>query len=184
MKYCTVYLASALGKDISFAETAYGFGKELAQKQIGIVYGGANVGCMGKLADGCLSSKGSVVGVFPDDGILPLEHQHEGLTELVLVNGMQERKRVLLERGDAIVALPGGPGTFEELCEVISWKRLHHHRKPIYLLNTNGYYLPFKAMFEKAQENEFMKDPMELFELIDTHQEIVNRLVKDFGIPT
>ena len=119
MKYCTVYLASALGKDISFAKTAYDFGKELAEKQIGVVYGGANVGCMGKLADGCLSSKGSVVGVFPDDGILPLEHQHEGLTEFVLVNGMQERKRALLDRGDAIVALPGGPGTFEELCEVI-----------------------------------------------------------------
>ena len=138
-----------------YAAAAGQLGRLLAREAITVVYGGAAVGSMRALADGALAAGGRVVGVLPRF-LIDTEPPHPGLTELVLVEDLHERKRRMIDGVDAVVALPGGSGTFEELLEVITWKRLGLFLNPIVIVNQNGFYDPLLAQFQRAVEGRFM----------------------------
>ncbi|WP_461134783.1 LOG family protein [Spirosoma lituiforme] len=139
MKTITVFCGSSPGNDPLLMETAYKLGQQLAMNGIDLVYGGARVGLMGAVADGALSSKGRVIGVLPVF-LQTKEIAHEGLTELVLTESMHERKLKMHELSDGAIALPGGYGTLEEYFEMLTWAQLGLHKKPVALLNVNGFY--------------------------------------------
>ena len=139
MKRICVYCGSALGRDPNQAETASAFGQLLGRRGIGLVYGGGNTGLMGRLADAALAAGLEVIGVMPRH-MLEREVGHRGLTRLIEVADMHERKRTMAELADAFVALPGGIGTLEELFEIFTWRQLALHAKPVGLLNAFGFY--------------------------------------------
>ena len=129
----------------------------MAERKIGLVYGGAKVGLMGALADGALENDGKVTGVIPHF-LKTKEVAHEGLTEMILTETMHERKMKMHELSDAIIAMPGGWGTMEELFEMMTWAQLGLHPKPIGILNTNGFFEPFMALMNIMTEEGFLKD--------------------------
>lgn len=139
MQRVCVYCGSGQGSDPAFAEAAASFGRLLAQRGLGLVYGGGRVGLMGVLADAALGAGGEVVGVIPE-ALARKEVEHQGITRLLVVSSMHERKKAMADFADAFVALPGGVGTLEELFESFTWLQLGYHRKPVGLLNVNGYY--------------------------------------------
>ncbi len=155
IKKVCVYCASSDKISQSYFDGAAAIGQLLAEEKITTVYGGGSAGLMGRLADSALAHGGQVIGIIPHF-MTEVEWQHNGLTELILVEDMHERKRMFLEDIDAVIALPGGTGTFEELLEVITLKRLGKFLQPIIIYNQNGYYDPMIAMFEKAIEEKFM----------------------------
>ncbi|MEY8370097.1 TIGR00730 family Rossman fold protein [Aerococcaceae bacterium 50-4] len=134
-----VYLGSATGDDPIYEEMATKVGELIAQAGKTLVYGGSNVGCMAALANGALAYDGDVMGVVPQK-LADNKIQHPELTKLFVVQGMHERKAKMIDLSDGFIALPGGPGTMEELFEVISWKQIGYHAKPIGILNVNNYY--------------------------------------------
>lgn len=134
-----VFCASADGINPIYRAAATDLGKALAERNIGLVYGGARVGLMQAVADGTLSHGGRVVGVIPEV-LVNHEVAHQGLTELHITTTMHTRKAMMGERSDAFIILPGGFGTLEELYEVLAWQTIGIHTKPIVLLNTNGFY--------------------------------------------
>jgi uncharacterized protein (TIGR00730 family) len=134
-----VFCASADGADPVYRAAADELGRKLAERWIGVVYGGAKVGLMLAVAEGALAAGGRVVGVIPTV-LVDLEVAHEGLTELHVVDTMHTRKATIGARGDAFIALPGGFGTFEEMFEALAWQTLKLHSKSVLLLNTNGFY--------------------------------------------
>ena len=131
-------------------------GAELARRNIGLVYGGGNVGLMGIIADSVLRSGGEAQGVIPEH-LMAREVGHRGLTKLHVVRSMHERKALMADLSDAFVALPGGFGTLEEFCEVVTWTQLGLHAKPCGVLNVLGYYSPLLQMFDHAVEERFLK---------------------------
>src|SRR3989442_4553335 len=139
-----VYCASSRQSDAAYFEAAASLGRSLAECGVTIVYGGGAVGSMGALADAALAAGGKVVGVLPRF-MYDLEWGHPRLTELRLVGDLHERQRLMIEEVDAIVALPGGSGTLEELMEAITWKRLGLHGHPIVLVNVRGFFDPLIA---------------------------------------
>lgn len=153
----TVYAASSRRVDRVYLDAARDLGRHLAEQGVRIVFGGGRVGLMGALADAALAAGGEVLGVLPRF-MHAIEWGHEELTELRVVGSMHERKHTMVREGDAFVALPGGCGTLEELLEVITWKRLALHGKPIAILDVNGYYQPLVAMLEQSIAEGFM-DP-------------------------
>lgn len=157
MKRLTVFCGSSFGTDEIYEKQAYRLGQILANRKIGLVYGGASVGLMGAVANGCLSNRGEVTGVLPrfikDKGIA-----HKNLTELILVDTMHERKTKMDELSDGVIALPGGFGTLEEFFEVLTWGQLGLHRKPVGILNINGFYDPLKDLTKKMVEKGFLKE--------------------------
>lgn len=155
-KNIAVYCGSAPGFDPNFMTAAYELGESLASGQIGLVYGGASVGLMGAVANGCLSKNGSVTGVLPTF-LKKKEIEHSGLGKLILVETMHERKRVMFDLSDAFIVLPGGFGTMEEFFEIITWSQLGLHYKPVVLLNWNGFYNPLVQMFRTMVESGFLK---------------------------
>ncbi|MGH7832667.1 MAG: TIGR00730 family Rossman fold protein [Candidatus Binatia bacterium] len=150
-----VYCASSRKADGAYFTAANRLGRILAQAGITLVYGGGSVGSMGALADGALAAGGKVVGVLPRF-MYDLEWGRKDLTELRIVNDLHERKRLMIEEVDAVVALPGGSGTFEELLEAITWKRLGLYFNPIVLVNALGFYGPLVALFDRAVQEKFM----------------------------
>jgi uncharacterized protein (TIGR00730 family) len=134
-----VFCASADGAHPAYRTVACELGRALAERNIGVVYGGAKVGLMQAVAEAALAAGGRVVGVIPTV-LVDLEVAHDGLTELHITDTMHTRKALIGERSDAFIALPGGFGTFEELFEVLAWQTLKLHAKPVLLLNTNGFY--------------------------------------------
>ena len=153
-KVC-VYCASSRQADPIYADTARQLGQLLAQHGSTVVYGGGAVGSMGALADGTLAAGGKVIGILPQF-MKDLEWGHTDISDLRLVADMHERKRLMMAEADAIVALPGGSGTFEELLEAITWKRLGLYFNPIVLVNTRGYYDPLVTLFQNAVDQRFM----------------------------
>ena len=139
MKAITVFCGSNSGFKEVYQQQAFLLGKKLAGENIGVVYGGARIGLMGAVADGALQNGGKVYGVIPEF-LRSKEIAHEGLTELILVTSMHERKVKINELSDGVIALPGGFGTMEELFEMLTWAQLGLHKKPIALLNTNSFY--------------------------------------------
>jgi uncharacterized protein (TIGR00730 family) len=134
-----VFCASASGVNPVYQAAAEELGRALATRNIGLVYGGSNVGLMKAVAEAALSAGGKVIGVIPEV-LVDLEVAHHGITELLVTSTMHTRKALIGERADAFIALPGGFGTFEELFEVLAWHTLNIHGKPILLLNVNGFY--------------------------------------------
>lgn len=139
MKNICVFCASSLGNNPVYAEAAFELGKILAENHIDLIYGGAQVGLMGKVAEGCLSQNGRVIGIIPEF-LKTKEIAHSNLSELITVQTMHERKAMMHDRSDAFIALPGGFGTMEELFEILTWAQLNLHQKPVGVLNINGYY--------------------------------------------
>src|SRR5687768_1380717 len=137
MKSVAIFCGSSSGSDSIYYSQAAMLGKILAHRKIQIVYGGAKVGLMGAVADGALKEGGKVIGVLPNF-LKSKEIAHTGLTDLILVESMHERKLKMHELSDGIIALPGGFGTLEELFEMLTWSQLGLHKKPIGLLNING----------------------------------------------
>lgn len=149
MKAITVFLGASHGNDPAYSECAREVGRSLAQRGITLVYGGGRVGLMGQLADAALAAGGQVIGVIPHF-LADKEVAHTGLTELHLVETMHERKAMMAQLTDAFVALPGGFGTLDELCEILTWAQLKLHNKPIALLNLDGYYDNLIQFFKGA----------------------------------
>jgi uncharacterized protein (TIGR00730 family) len=134
-----VFCASASGVNPVYQAAAEELGRAIATRNIGLVYGGSNVGLMKAVAEAALSAGGKVIGVIPEV-LVDLEVAHHGITELLITSTMHTRKALIGEKADAFIALPGGFGTFEELFEVLAWHTLNIHGKPILLLNVNGFY--------------------------------------------
>jgi len=132
-------------------------GRTLAERRIGLVYGGASVGLMGILADAALEAGGSVVGVIPE-ALAKKEIAHEGLTALRIVGSMHERKAVMADLSDGFIALPGGMGTLEEFFEIVTWAQLGLHRKPCGLLDVESYFTPLLMFLDRAVEERFVKE--------------------------
>ena len=156
MKRITVFCGSSPGHDPVWMETAFLLGSHLAANGIGLVYGGAKVGMMGAVADGALSAGGSVTGVLPRF-LKDKEIAHDGLSELVLVGTMHERKIRMHELSDGVIALPGGFGTLEEYFEMLTWGQLGLHQKPVGLLNANGFYDDLLRFADKMAASGLLK---------------------------
>jgi len=151
-----VYCASSSSCDAEYHAAARRLGELLADDGRTVVYGGSRNGSMGALADGALHRGGRVIGVLPRF-LQDLEVSHDGLTELHVVEDMRTRKHLMLSRSEAVVALPGGGGTLEELLEAITLKRLGVFQGPIVVVNTRGYFAPLLALFEAAVRERFME---------------------------
>jgi uncharacterized protein (TIGR00730 family) len=151
-----VYAGSNPGVDPAHAQAARALGEALVARDLGLVCGGGRTGLMGVVADAVLSAGGRAVGVIPD-ALKRREVAHTGLTELVVVESMHERKTLMAERADAFVALPGGLGTIEELVEAATWTQLGIHDKPVGLLDSGGYWAPFDVFLEHAVGAGFLR---------------------------
>ncbi len=151
-----VFCASADGVDPIYRHAATQLGATLAARNIGLIYGGANVGLMQAVADATIAAGGYVTGVIPTV-LVDLEVAHHGISQLHVVDTMHTRKALIGEKADAFLVLPGGFGTFEEMFEVLAWKTLRLHSKPILLLNINGFYDPLLAFLDHAVAQGMLK---------------------------
>src|SRR5262245_26099204 len=151
-----VFAGSSPGNDPTFATAATELGGALVARGYGLVYGGASIGLMGRVADTVLAAGGRVVGVMPDF-LASKEIAHRGLTELQITTSMHERKEAMASRADGFIALPGGFGTLEEFFEVITWAQLNLHAKPCGLLNVNGYYDDLLRFLDTAVERRLLR---------------------------
>lgn len=156
MKKITVFCGSSFGTDPIYQTKATELGVALAKRDIQLVYGGANVGLMGAVADGALSEGGKVIGVLPHF-LQTKEIAHEGLTELILVESMHARKTKMNDISDDAIALPGGFGTLEELFEILTWAQLGLHKKPVAILNVDGFYDSLNSFIDVMVEKGFLK---------------------------
>ena len=154
MNLC-VYCGTALGADPAYLAAAQATGACLAEQGIGLVYGGARVGLMGAVADAALAAGGQVVGVMPR-ALVEREIAHMGLSSMHVVDSMHERKALMAQLSDGFVALPGGPGTLDEIVEQWTWGLLGIHAKPSGFLNTNGYFDPLRAMMQRMADEGFV----------------------------
>lgn len=150
-----VLCGSSPGADAGYGELARDLGKLLADRSIELVYGGAQVGLMGEVANACLAHEGRVTGVIPQ-GLFAREVPHHGLTTLHELGSMHERKQLMYDLADAFVALPGGLGTLDELAEVSTWSALGLHSKPIMLLDTDGFWDPLVTMLDRMVRQGFV----------------------------
>ncbi len=162
-----VYCGSSKGARPIYRETAAELGKELAKRGIGLVYGGAQIGVMGAVAEGARSAGGDVIGVIPET-LMIKEVAHTGLSDLRVVPTMHDRKAMMAELADGFVALPGGCGTFEELFEVITWAQLGIHGKPCAILNIEGYFAPLIAMLDQGVRERFIRPDHRALLLVHT----------------
>ena len=177
IKKVAVYCGSKSVKNPVFDEAVVAFGRFLASHGMTLVFGGSNVGTMKRLADTVLAGGGKVVGVFPTN--LPQNLVHPGLTELVVTHSLAERKREMIARADALVALPGGLGTLDELFDALALRRVKHggHRKPVGVLNVAGYYDPLLAFIEQTNKIGFSsKSAAQTLQSGRTPEELFKRL--------
>ncbi|PSR15577.1 TIGR00730 family Rossman fold protein [filamentous cyanobacterium CCP3] len=156
MERICVYCGSNLGRRPSYLATAQALGQELAARHLTLVYGGGNVGLMGAIADATLAAGGEAIGVIPQ-ALVDKEVAHRGLSDLRVVNSMHDRKALMAELSDAFIALPGGLGTLEELCEVATWTQLGFHQKAVGLLNVEGFYDGLLGFLEGAIAEQFIR---------------------------
>ena len=150
-----MFCGSSVGLKPEYLAATEAFGRELAARKIELVFGGGGIGLMKHVADAVLAAGGHAIGVIPD-ALFAREIGHPGLADLRIVSSMHERKALMADLSDAFVALPGGFGTFEELCEAITWTQLGLHQKPCGLLNVDGFYDPLLALFDGAVRSGFI----------------------------
>lgn len=175
MRRICVFTGSRDGSHPGYAEAARQLGRELVERNYGLVYGGGNVGLMKIIADTVLDLGGHVTGVIPDS-LVSKEVAHRGLSDLRIVQSMHERKAMMAALSDGFIALPGGIGTLEEFFEVLSWAQLGIHRKPCGLLNAGGYYNRLIEFLDHAVEHDFLKPKhRSLLILADEPPEILSR---------
>lgn len=155
IKRICVFCGSRTGVRPAYLHAARQTGSLIAQRGYELVYGGGHVGLMGAIASSAMENGGKVIGIIPK-ALADVEIAHEGLTELRIVNTMHERKAMMADLADAFIALPGGYGTLEELCEIITWGQLGIHRKPFGILNVEGYYDGLMHFFNFATEEGFV----------------------------
>ena len=175
MNRVAVFCGASAGTDTLYAQNGVQLGRELALRNIGIVYGGAKIGVMGAVADGALQAGGKVIGVIPHF-LRTREVAHDTLTQLILVDSMHERKTRMHDLSDGFIALPGGFGTMEELFEILTWGQLGLHTKPIGLLNVNGFYDPLIAMARQMLDRGFLRQTH--FDMLLTSDSISDLLLK------
>ncbi len=172
MKRICVFCGSNAGHDARYRAEAEALGRLLAGRGIELVYGGGNVGLMGALADACLAADGTVIGVIPETllgkEVAGRHVDHRALTRLEVVDSMHTRKARMAELADGFIALPGGFGTFEEFCEILTWGQLGFHVKPMGLLNVGGFYDPLLALFDHAVHEGFLRPQNRAMALADT----------------
>jgi hypothetical protein len=156
MKRICVFAGSSLGSQPEYQAVARELGHTLAQREVGLIYGGARVGLMGVVADAVLAANGYVTGVIPE-ALVAKELAHERLSELRVVGSMHERKRIMADLADGFIALPGGWGTLEEFFEILTWAQLGLHHKPSGLLNVQGYYDQLLSFVGHAMDEGFLK---------------------------
>ena len=156
MKRVCVFCGSSAGSRPEYRACAEELGAELTRRKIGLVFGGGNVGLMGAIADSVLKAGGEAIGVIPEH-LMNREIGDKQLAQLHVVNSMHERKALMADLSDAFIALPGGFGTLEEFCEVLTWSQLGLHEKPCGIINILGYYTPLLAMLDHAVEQRFLK---------------------------
>lgn len=171
-----VFCGSSVGNRPEYAAAAAEVGQLLAERNIRLIYGAGDVGLMGVLADAALAKGGEVVGVIPQM-LVDRELAHRGLTELRIVSTMHERKALMAELSDAFLALPGGLGTFEELCEALTWSQLGIHAKPCGALNVNGYFDHLAALLDRAVQEGFVSEAnRSLLVMTTSAAELLSRL--------
>jgi len=172
-----VFCGSSRGSRPAYSEAASQTGSALARHGLGLVYGGGRVGLMGIIADATLANGGQVVGIIPDP-LATKEIAHSGLTELVVVAGMHERKALMASRSEGFLVLPGGMGTYEEFFEILTWASLGLHRKPIGVLNIEGYFDPLLALLHHAVAERFVRaNHLELIVVSDQPDALVADLL-------
>lgn len=183
MKRITVFCGSSFGTEKIFEEQAYLLGKTLANKNIGLVYGGAKVGLMGSVANGAMENGGEVIGVLPHF-LRSKEIAHNHLTELILVDSMHERKTKMNDLCDGVIALPGGFGTLEEVFEMLTWAQLGLHQKPIAFLNINGFYDELFALLKTMVTKGFLKEINESMVLSSSNIDNLLLKMENYQAPT
>jgi uncharacterized protein (TIGR00730 family) len=178
IKSICVYCASGPGNNPAFVEAAREFGRILAENGIRLVYGGGSVGLMGTLAEAVLDHGGMVTGVIPDF-LVNREHMMARAQERIITRDMHERKRIMFERADAFVALPGGVGTLEELVEQLTWAQLGRHKKPILIANIERFWDPLCALLDHMQKLEFIRAGLPIDLLVaDRIEDILPKLLE------
>lgn len=176
MKNILVYCGASVGFDEIYKNTAITAGKLLVEKNKTLVYGAGSVGIMGIIADAVLENGGEVIGVIPSF-MEKFEVQHKGLTQIHVVDTMHQRKQLMAEISDAVVALPGGWGTLDELFEILTWKQLGLHQMPVGLLNVNGFYDPLIEMIHKMVKEGFLKQTnLDMLMIDDNLESLLNRM--------
>jgi uncharacterized protein (TIGR00730 family) len=180
-KIC-VFCGSNLGTNPVYQSAAADLGRLLVARDIELVYGAGNIGLMGVLADSVLAAGGRVIGVIPES-LVAREVAHQGLTKLHVVKSMHERKALMSDLSDGFIALPGGYGTFEEFCEVVTWSQLGIQAKPCGLLNVSGYYDPLLELFDRAVSEGFLPEHNRKLVLADTEPEQLLERMARFQSP-
>ena len=167
-----VFCGSNAGHNPIYRSEAEKLGTLLAERRIELIYGAGNIGLMGAVADACLAAGGTVIGIIPEalmgKEVAGRAVDHRSLTRIEVVDSMHTRKARMAELADGFIALPGGFGTFEEFCEVLTWGQLGFHQKPMGLLNVNGFYDPLLAMFDRALAEGFLRPQNRAMALADT----------------
>jgi uncharacterized protein (TIGR00730 family) len=182
MRSISVFCGSSNGYEDQFMIQANLLGQTLAKRNIRVIYGGANVGLMGAVADGALEAGGDVVGVLP--GFLQeKELAHKNLTKLILVDSMHERKRIMSELCDGVIALPGGFGTLEEFFEMLTWGQLGLHKKPVAIFNINNFYKGLEILIKTMTRTGFLKPQNKDMLLINDDIEVLLDLMSHYKAP-
>ncbi|RYF79988.1 MAG: TIGR00730 family Rossman fold protein [Chitinophagaceae bacterium] len=161
IKAIAVFCGSKSGNNPLYEQQTKKLGELLAKKGINIIYGGGNKGLMGAVANSAIANKGNVIGIMPEL-LKDWEHHHMGLSELLIVDSMHTRKKLLYERCDAAIILPGGFGTLDEVFEILTWNQLKIHQKKIFILNTAGFYDNMVKHINTMHEEGFLYDAAEL----------------------
>jgi len=183
MKRITVFCGSSFGTEEIYKEQATLLGQTLAKQNIELVYGGANVGLMGAVADGILNEGGKAIGVLPNF-LRSKEIAHLGLTELILVESMHERKTKMNDLCDGVIALPGGFGTLEELFEMLTWAQLGLHKKPIAILNIDGFYDSLIELTQTMVEKGLLKEANQSMLLVSDNIDDLLDKMRNYVPPT
>ncbi|MGY2051169.1 LOG family protein [Methylobacterium sp. JK268] len=178
MRTVCVYCGSGFGADPVFRDAAQVLGRTLAEAGIGLVYGGGNVGLMGTVARAVLDAGGHVTGIIPDF-LKSRERMLDDVQETIVVSDMHTRKRLMFDRSDAFVALPGGIGTLEELVEQMTWAQLGQHTKPILLLSVAGFWAPLLALIDHMRAKGFIREGLDLNYLVAERPEAVIPMLED-----
>ncbi|MGD9783942.1 MAG: TIGR00730 family Rossman fold protein [Hyphomicrobiaceae bacterium] len=176
-----VYCGSGPGNDPAYARAAGILGRSLAQADIGLVYGGGGLGLMGEVARATLSAGGRVTGIIPKF-LTQKEHMLHEVTDLIVTEDMHQRKRLMFERSDAFVALPGGIGTLEELVEQLTWAQLGQHSKPIVVASISGFWKPFLDLLGHMRDDAFIRNGINVrFIVVEDAEAIVPALLRHGG---
>lgn len=175
-----VYCGSRTGLSSAHAKVAHELGAWIGQRKGQLVYGGGSQGLMGLVAESTMTHGGTVVGVIPQN-MVEREWAHHGITELVIVQSMHERKSLMIDRADAVMAMPGGIGTLDEFFEAWTWRQLGYHDKPVGLLNADGYFDGMLGFLQNSVQEDFLRpDHMQLLTLANSVEDLMPSLL---GMP-